>query len=59
MARGANMARGTRAHATRHARPHDRAARAHAVPRWRVAGADAWHGPHESAWTPKGASLGE
>ena len=35
MARGADMVRGTHAHATRHARPHGRAARAHTKLRWR------------------------
>ena len=43
-ARGANVARGTRAGATRHARPRGRAARAHAV----HGGTDAWHGPCDS-----------
>ena len=45
MAREADVVRGTRADATRHARPCGRAARAHAGPRWRghVAGATRVH----------------
>ena len=35
MAQEADMAQGTRADATRHARPHGRATRAHADLRWR------------------------
>ena len=35
MAREADVARGTRADATRHARPYGRAARAHARLKWR------------------------
>ena len=38
MAHDADVACGTRTDATRHARPRGRAARAHTVPRWRVAG---------------------
>ena len=46
------MWRGTRADVTRHARPRGRAARAHAAPRWRKGGADAWQGPRESMRMP-------
>ena len=59
MAHGADMARGTRADATRHARPFGRTARAHAAPRWRVTSADAWQGPRESTQMPEGAPRGE
>ena len=50
MARGADVARGTRADATHHARPRGRAARAHAARRWR-AGAHRWHG--RVAWATR------
>ena len=46
------MEHGTRADATWHARPRGRASRAHAAPRWRGGGADAWQGPRESTRTP-------
>ena len=39
-----DVARGTRADVTWHARPRGRAARAHAAPMWRRGGADAWQG---------------
>ena len=56
MACGADVARGTRAGATQHARPCGRAARAHAV----KGGADAWQGPYESTSTPvRGATWRE
>ena len=48
-----DVARSTRADATQHARPHGRAARAHAAPRWRGDGADAWQGPRESTRMPR------
>ena len=48
MAHEVDVAHRTRTDATRHARPLSRAAQAHAAPRWRVAGADAWQGPRES-----------
>ena len=48
MAREADVARGTRMDATRHARPRGRAAQAHAAPRWCVAGADTWQRPRKS-----------
>ena len=54
MAREADVARGTCTDATRHAMPRGRAAQAHMAPRWRVAGADAWQGPHESTRRPEG-----
>ena len=53
VAHTADMACGTLADATWHARPHGRAARAHAAPRWRRDGADAWQG-HAS---PRGHSV--
>ena len=53
MALGADVALGTRTDATRHARPHGKAARAHAWRRWRTGGADAWQGPRESTRTPR------
>ena len=56
MTRGADVARGTRAHATRHTTPRGRAARAHAAHGWRTSGADAWQGPHESTRTPEGGA---
>ena len=54
MAREADVARGTRADATRHARPRGRAARAYARPRWRghVAGATRVHA--DSRVAPRG-----
>ena len=58
MARGADVARKTRADATRHARPCGRATRARAAPSRRVAGANTWHKPHESTRTPEGAPRG-
>ena len=59
MAREADMARGTRTDATWHARPRGRDAQAHTVPRWRVAGANAWKGPRQSTRTHEGAPRGE
>ena len=56
MAHDADVVCGTRTDATWHARPRGRAARAHAVPRWRVAGVDAWQGLRESTRTPEGAT---
>ena len=52
MARGAEVVRGTRTDAMRHARPRGRATRAHAWRRWRTGCADAWLGPRESTRTP-------
>ena len=52
MAREADMARGTRADVTRHARPRGRAARTHVRRKWRTGGADMWRGPRESTQTP-------
>ena len=59
MARGADVVHGTRADATRHARPRGKAEQAHATRRWRASGAqvrtggaDAWHGRRESTQTP-------
>ena len=50
-ARRPDVARGTCADATWHARPHGRAARAHVRHRWRTGhGHVAW--PRESRWTP-------
>ena len=49
VAHGAHVACGTRASATRHAKPRGRAARAHAV----QGGVDAWHGPRESTRMPR------
>ena len=59
VARRAEVAHGTRADATAHARPRCRAARALARRRWRTGGADTWEGPRESTWTPEGAPRGE
>ena len=59
MAREADVARGTCTNATQHARLRGRVGRADAVPRWRVAGTDAWQGPRESTQTPEGAPRGE
>ena len=55
MAREADVAYGTRTDATRHARPRGRAARAHAVPRWRgrVGGATQNHA--EARVLPRGS----
>ena len=52
MACEADVVRKTHTDATRHARLCGRAARAHAGPRWREGGADAWQGPRESMQTP-------
>ena len=54
MAHEADVARGTRTDATGHARPSGRAVQAHAAPRWREGGANAWQGPRESTQTPGG-----
>ena len=59
MARGADVARGTNADVTRHARPHGRAARAHAARRWRTGSADAWQRPCESTRAPEGVPRGK
>ena len=56
MARKADMARGTRTDAMRHARPRGRTAQAHAAPRWRVADADAWQGHADPCGCPGGAT---
>ena len=50
MAHSANVARGTRVDATRHARPCGRAAQG---------GVDAWQGQRESTRMPKGAPRGQ
>ena len=52
MARGVDVARGTRADVTWHARPRGRAARAQAARRWRTSGADTSQGPRESTRMP-------
>ena len=52
MAHGADVARGTHADATWHARPRGRGARAHAARRWCTNGADTCQGPRESTRMP-------
>ena len=51
---GGHVAHGTRADATRHARPSGRASQAHAARSWSIGGGDAWQG-HTS---PRGCTGG-
>ena len=54
-----DVVRGTRADATRHARPRGRATRDPRRAQMALGGTDTWQGPHESTRTPKGAPHGE
>ena len=52
MAHSANVAHGTNADATRHARPRGRAACGPRKAQVARGGANAWQGPRESTWAP-------
>ena len=59
MAHITDVARGTRADATRYARPRGRASRGPRGTQVARGGADAWQGPRESTQMPKGVPRGE
>ena len=59
VARRADMARGTRADVTRHARPRGRAARAHATLRWCKVAQTRVRGHTSPPGCPGGAPCGE
>ena len=59
MARRADVARGTRVDATRHAGPCGRASRAHVARRWCTSGADMWQGHTSPLGCPGGTTWRE